>query len=343
MNMLFAPWKGLSGGERLVAARATFTAKPIKSLLLTLAYAASYGLAYVLFILGGHLPLPANQHGIGSVILAALGVWLGSLFVDLILAVPIGWLTRFGLSRSLDGGRPEEPAPLGVPSGVWLSMASTYCMLFVALAVMALLAWQPWWPQAAEWARHGGIMHGVTSASLVVMVLVVAAVYGIPRRSRARYKLMGYVLLPWIGLYTVALVVAIALGLWHQDHRPEQATASGGQSLTQSTDCYGHGPMLIRAQPRRLTGTVLGWAPEQLAASVIQHGQRRVNGKLVPKYRLSRRVILHPTATKAGLKILAVVPAGMNVETGQQVSFETEYADPNKPCQYFPNRIVQSD
>ncbi len=52
--------------------------------------------------------------------------------------------------------------------------------------------------------------------ALVVMADCAARVYGIPRRTAARRRLMGYFVGPWIALALVGLVVGIILGLLHR-------------------------------------------------------------------------------------------------------------------------------
>ena len=99
--------------------------------------------------------------------------------------------------------------------------------------------------------------------------------------------------------------------------------------------------MLMPTQPRRFTGTIIGWPSASGALAAVQQAEKRVNGKLDRQYLYSPRVIIHPVLASAGKNILAVVRPSQAISPGQTVIYTTGYADPNQPCHYLPNIVVK--
>lgn len=100
------------------------------------------------------------------------------------------------------------------------------------------------------------------------------------------------------------------------------------------------GTCFLRSPPRGspIKATVLGfWTPAQAQAAMIIT-QRMAQGPIDPAYVTQLRVLVR--VEQNGRRVGALVPAGMDVQIGQRVTFISAHLSPNLPCHYIPNLIV---
>lgn len=330
-RLLLAPLRAMRQSSR-AAAYADFTARPWGAVTVALLYSTWLDIASFevqrLFATGN---LPAWNQAMS--VRGTAVAWLFALGVNALLLSAYGITVRFALRRVLRENIPTESAPMGVPPGVWLSLAWAAPVILLASLVSAALLAQPWLPALAAIGKAG--LNVMAVIEYVVPLYMVRALYGIQHRSAAGRKLSLIMLTPVILLALVGIVLAIAFGLY-KIHHPAAAVASAS---VQATNCNGRGPMLMPFGSREFGATVLGPVSQSEAMAIIQNGQRRVNGLLDPEYLNSPRVAIHQASAPQGLNVMAVVPKGMDLTPSQHVVFTMGYADPVRPCFYLPNRI----
>ena len=332
-RLLLAPLRAMRRSSR-ESAYADFTARPWGAVAVTLWYNAWLGVASL--VVRQHLlithKLPAG-HGYNLSIKGIAIAWLFYFGANAVLLPAYGILVRFGLRRVLRESMPDETAPLGVPPGVWLSLAWSAPMVLLGLLVCAAMVVQPWLPALGVFGKSGFTTLGIIG--YIVPLYMVRTLYGIRHRSAAGIKLSLIVVTPAILLALVGIVLAIAFGF----HKIHGQAANAVLTRSQDMNCNGHGPMLMPSAPQDFGATVIGPVSQNEAMAVIQNGQRHANGLLDPEYLYIQRVALHPDVAQPGSNTLAVIPSGLGVTIGQHVVYRTGYADPDRACHYFPNMI----
>ena len=109
-------------------------------------------------------------------------------------------------------------------------------------------------------------------------------------------------------------------------------------ALAQTADSGG--TCFLRSPPKghALTAVILNiWTPAQAQAGMVLT-QRMAQGPIDPAYVTQLRVGVRVEQT--GARVGALVPAGMDVQIGQRVTFISAHLSPNLPCHYIPNLIV---
>ena len=89
--------------------------------------------------------------------------------------------------------------------------------------------------------------------------------------------------------------------------------------------------------------TVVQFVPRMDVLRDIAWNNRALHGMIAPRYLRNQRVLLHPDGSRAGVTMLAVVPADMRVTIGEHVQMDQYHAFHRAPCTYVPNLIVNAD
>ncbi|MHB8166864.1 MAG: hypothetical protein ACYDDT_08855 [Sulfuricella sp.] len=361
-RLMLAPLQALTNGGR-DAARADFSARPWAGAVVSLWYSASMcliGYLVMHYIKTGKLDI---WHSPVAAVSGVVVVWLLYFALNVVILPLYGWLVRYGLRRVLGADMPQEPHPMGVPTGVWLGFAWTAPMLFLALLLYAVMVVQPWFPGLSAFAKSA--LGTLDALSYFFPLFAIRRIYRLPQSGPA-YRRLGIIMMgPPILIAIVGIAVAIVLGAHHRRERTEAAnsisstnwtTTESGTPVVQQNknaaasdqnqsilNCNGRGPMLVPQAPKELGATVIGVVSPANALASIEQGQQRVNGQLDPDYLYSPRVAVHPDKAPYGTNAMAVVPKGMTVTSGQHIVYRTGYADPNYPCHYFPNLVERVD
>lgn len=336
-RLMLAPLRAMTRVGR-DAAYADFTAQPWAGVLVAIWYNASLGL--ISFLLQMRLvgSVAIWHHYTVSVTGSAI-IWLSYFLMNVLLLPLYGILVGYGLRRVMGADMPVESVKLGVPLGVWLSLAWSAPILGLVTLLFGAMVVQPWLPSLGVFGRAG--FHSLAVVGYIVPLYMVRIVYGIPHRSAAGRRLSLIVVSPAILVAILGIVLAIAFGM-HQTHQRENVTGlAADPSVT--TSCNELGPMQMPLAPRPFGATVIGAVPPSAASAAIDQGQRHVNGQIDQDYYNSPRVAVHPDAAPFGVTVMAVVPVGMRVIPGQHIIYTTGYADPKQPCHYLPNFVKSLD
>ena len=237
LRLLLAPLRAM-GRAGCDAAHADFAARPWSAVLVTLGYYASLSLIDFLlnrYFSGGSFAIWYSQtaSSIGIVFIWLFYFALGAVSLPL-----YGILVRFGLRRALGADLPVEPAPLGTPAGVWLSLAWAVPILFLLLLLDDALLLQPWLP----------VLHAVSRGAIGVAGIVawmiplykMRAIYGIAQYSAASKRLSLVVLTPPVLIAIVAIVLAIGSSAHWKHEQPVTANYVPSASRAVLT-CNGRG------------------------------------------------------------------------------------------------------
>ncbi len=105
--------------------------------------------------------------------------------------------------------------------------------------------------------------------------------------------------------------------------------------------CIGGLPMALPQHPAGLhSGTVTAFVPRRMAISTIFRTQRAVHGFLSPEYMADQRVLVHPDGANPAMRLMAVVPAGMTVQIGQEADVAGAHASHRFACRYTPDLLM---
>jgi TonB family protein len=85
--------------------------------------------------------------------------------------------------------------------------------------------------------------------------------------------------------------------------------------------------------------TVVQFVPRMDVLRDIAWNNWALHGMIAPRYLRNQRVLLHPDGSRAGVTMLAVVPADMRVTIGEHVQMDQYHAFHRAPCTYVPNLI----
>ena len=273
-RLLLAPLRAWTSRGR-DAAYVDFAARPWSAVLVTLLYCSSLGL--INFLLNHYVRTGdfAISHTQTSSVFLIVIIWLLYFGISAVVLPLYGSLVRFGLHKVMGGGMPVEKAPLGAPTGVWLSLAWAAPMLCLALLLCGAMVVQPWLPVLVSVGKAG--LGTLGFVAYVIPLQNARMIYGIPLRGTTGRRLSLIMLTPPILIAVVGMVLAIALGL-QQKHKQMATTMPN------------------------LSSSKVGMpaAPAQ--------GQQHVNGQIDPDYLYSPRVAVHPDVAPYGTKIMAVVP-----------------------------------
>lgn len=85
------------------------------------------------------------------------------------------------------------------------------------------------------------------------------------------------------------------------------------------------------------SGKVVGFLLQEQAQTLTQRTEAQLQAKLNPAFVNNLRAVITPEGTQS--RLVALVPATMAVNIGDQVVFTGGYKDPSLPCHYMPNLI----
>jgi regulator of extracellular matrix RemA (YlzA/DUF370 family) len=84
-------------------------------------------------------------------------------------------------------------------------------------------------------------------------------------------------------------------------------------------------------------GKVVGFLSPEQALDLMQRAEAQLHAKLNPAFLKNPRAVITPDGTQ--LRLVALVPATVTVNIGDQVVYNGAYKDPGLPCHYMPNLI----
>jgi hypothetical protein len=112
------------------------------------------------------------------------------------------------------------------------------------------------------------------------------------------------------------------------------------QTFEEDQNCNGKGPMLLSSHPSEpISGKIIGFVPPSLAKKLILRTEQDINGKIDPRYKDNLRAIVHPDGYPRYHRVIVIVPSGMKVQIGEEVTFIFGHASSQLACHYIPNLI----
>lgn len=113
------------------------------------------------------------------------------------------------------------------------------------------------------------------------------------------------------------------------------------QIFEENQNCNGKGPMLVVLSPSLpISGKIIAFVPPSVANRLILRTEQHTNGKIDPRYKENLRVVVHPDGYPPYRRVIVLVPSGMNVHLGEQVTYVGGHASPQLACHYIPNLIA---
>lgn len=256
----------------------------------------------------------------------------------------VGAMISWGLVRqsrkSWGAALPEERKIALVRPGVWagLTIGALYSVPFWIGGLGLMMAHIP----------LGILVRGFSGlVAFIFGILAVRDLYGVPRK---RY-LYAVVLSPFLILALVGIVAAIAIPQWQTYERLAHASGTAEAAPTvyrnptpsparlrqEDSSCTSGLPLGVPFYVRGgYVGRVVGFVPRMQALAILFRTQQQVHGILEPVYSEDLRVFVHPLRARPGVRLVAVVPAGLSVRLGQRVRVEGGRASHNFACQYVP-------
>jgi hypothetical protein len=112
--------------------------------------------------------------------------------------------------------------------------------------------------------------------------------------------------------------------------------------LNLSINCPSGRPMsIVSTVPPAFSATVIQFVSKAEAQKQMSHKEATTGELVDPAYINNQRVTVEwRVAPGAFQRMLVIVPAGMTVHVGQEVSVVPSHGDPNNLCLYIPNLIV---
>jgi hypothetical protein len=130
----------------------------------------------------------------------------------------------------------------------------------------------------------------------------------------------------------IPLLLALSLA-------PAQA-ASPTTGLNLGLTCPSGTPIWMPEQNHApFTVVVLQFLSHTASVTRLMDTEHRTGGTIDPAYVNNQRVLVRISPSKG---VVAVVPAGMQVQLGEVVTFIPGHAEPDNPCVYIPNLLAPS-
>jgi hypothetical protein len=117
----------------------------------------------------------------------------------------------------------------------------------------------------------------------------------------------------------------------------EEADASTAKR--QQITCAANAKTVVRNSQVQRRGQVLGQLTKEQADRLILITQANADMYISPDYVDNIRVYVHVDGTRDGAWLVALLPHGLAVQSGDRVEFTPSHLDPFRACHYIPHLV----
>jgi hypothetical protein len=117
----------------------------------------------------------------------------------------------------------------------------------------------------------------------------------------------------------------------------EEADASAAKR--QQITCAANAKTVVRNSQVQRRGQVLGQLTKEQADRLILITQANADMYISPDYVDNIRVYVHVDGTRDGAWLVALLPRGLAVQSGDRVEFTPSHLDPFRACHYIPHLV----